>query len=58
MTECDLCDRTCRYCSVEIMYVGTLWLKRRVTDVNGFCPKSPDDLHHPISETDTQRPAG
>jgi hypothetical protein len=37
----------CRYCGVEIMYVGRLWLKKRVADVNGFCPDSPDDLHHP-----------
>ena len=50
MSGCELCDRTCRYCSVEIMFVGVLWLKRRVADVNGFCPRSPDDLHHPVSE--------
>jgi hypothetical protein len=32
------------------MYVGALWLKRRVADVNGFCPSSPDDLHHPPAQ--------
>ena len=57
MTECELCDRICRYCGVEIMFVGVLWLKRRVADVNGFCPKSPDDdLHHPVAEAEAQRP--
>jgi hypothetical protein len=45
-------DRRCRYCDVEIMYVGRLWLKKRVADVNGFCAKSPDDLHHPVSEAE------
>jgi hypothetical protein len=50
--ECD--DRICRYCGVEIMFVGVLWLKRKVADVNGFCPKSlDDDLHHPVAEADT-----
>jgi hypothetical protein len=57
MTGRDRDDRTCRYCGVEIMFVGVLWLKRRVADVNGFCPKSPDDdLHHPVAEAVTQRP--
>jgi hypothetical protein len=56
MTESGFCDPRCRYCSVEIMYVGTLWLKHKVADVNGFCPNSPDDLHHPVAETETQRP--
>ena len=41
MSGCELCDRTCRYCGVEIMHVGVLWLKRRVADVNGFCPPKP-----------------
>jgi hypothetical protein len=41
----------CRYCGAEIMYVGRLWLKKRVADVNGFCPDSPDDLHHPAPGT-------
>lgn len=45
----------CRYCGVEIMYVGVLWLKRRVADVNGFCPDSPDDQHHPDAGTGTRR---
>ncbi len=53
---CEFGDRTCHYCGVEIMYVGILRLKRRVTDVNGFCPNSPDDLHHPAAETETRRP--
>jgi hypothetical protein len=44
----------CGYCHVEIMYVGYLWLKKRVADVNGFCPQSPDDLHHPASEAEAQ----
>jgi hypothetical protein len=57
MSGCELCDRTCRYCSVEIMYVGVLWLKRRVAHVNGFCPQSPDDLHHPVSEAGPQHSA-
>jgi hypothetical protein len=56
MTGCEFGDPTCRYCGVEIMYVGALWLKRKVADVNGFCPKSPDDLHHPVAEAETQRP--
>ena len=52
MTGSGLRDPICRYCGVEIMFVGALWLMRRVADVNGFCPKSPeDDLHHPASET-------
>jgi hypothetical protein len=40
----------CRHCDAEIMYVGAVWLKRRVADVNGFCTNSPDDLHHPATE--------
>jgi hypothetical protein len=56
MTERELCDRRCRHCGVDIMYAGSLWLKRKVADVNGFCPDSPDDLHHPVSEAETQRP--
>ena len=57
MTECELCDRICRYCGAEIMFVGVLWLRRRVADVNGFCPKSPDDdLHHPVAEAETRQP--
>jgi hypothetical protein len=52
MTGSDSRDPVCRYCGVEIMYVGELWLMRRAADVNGFCPKSPDnDLHHPAGET-------
>jgi hypothetical protein len=43
----------CRYCDAEIMFVSRLWLKKRVADVNGFCPNSPDDLHHPASEAAT-----
>jgi hypothetical protein len=46
----------CRYCGVEIMYVGRLWLKKRVADVNGFCPDSPDDLHHPVPDAGTRAP--
>jgi hypothetical protein len=38
------------------MYVGALWLKRRVADVNGFRPLSPDDLHPPVSEAGPQQP--
>jgi hypothetical protein len=56
MTEGQFGDHRCRHCGVEIMYVGALWLKRRVADVNGFCPSSPDDLHHPVAGTETQRP--
>jgi hypothetical protein len=57
MTGCESRAPTCRYCDVEIMFVGALWLKRRVADVNGFCPKSPDDdLHHPVAEAHTQQP--
>jgi hypothetical protein len=57
MTAGELRDPVCRYCGVEIMYVGTLWLMRRVADVNGFCAKSPDDdLHHPAAEAESQRP--
>ena len=56
MTEGEFRERRCRYCEAEIMFAGRLWLKRRVADVNGFCPKSPDDdLHHPAAETETQR---
>jgi len=51
MTGSGFGDPICRYCGVEIMYVGVLWLMRRAADVNGFCPSSPDDLHHPASET-------
>ena len=48
MTGSEVRDPVCRYCGVEIMFVGVLWLMRRVADINGFCPKSPDDdLHHP-----------
>jgi hypothetical protein len=56
MTDREYRDHRCRYCGAEIMYAGSLWLKRRVADVNGFCPKSPDDLHHPLSEAGTGRP--
>jgi hypothetical protein len=57
MTESEFRDPRCRYCGVEIMFVGVLWLMRRVVDVNGFCPKSPDDdLHHPVAEAHTQQP--
>ncbi len=56
--------RRCRYCDAQIMYVGGLWLKKRgglwlkkrVADVNGFCLNSPDDLHRPASEAETQGP--
>jgi hypothetical protein len=56
MTEHEFADRRCRYCGVDIMHVGSLWLKRRVADVNGYCPKSPDDLHQPVSEAEAGRP--
>jgi len=57
MTGSGLRDPVCRYCGVEIMFVGVLWMMRRVADVNGFCPKSPDDdLHHPAGEADARRP--
>jgi hypothetical protein len=57
MTGCESRAPTCRYCGVEIMFVGTLWLKRRTADVNGFCPNSPDDdLRHPVADAETQRP--
>jgi|HubBroStandDraft_2_1064218.scaffolds.fasta_scaffold32782_5 hypothetical protein len=28
MTGFECCDPTCRYCGVEIMFIGALWLKR------------------------------
>jgi hypothetical protein len=57
MTGSELRDPICRYCGAEIMFVGALWLMRRIADVNGFCPDSPDDdLHHPVAEADAQRP--
>jgi hypothetical protein len=57
MTRSELRDPVCRYCGVEIMFVGVLWLMRRAADVNGFCPRSPaDDLHHPAGETENRRP--
>jgi hypothetical protein len=57
MTAGEMRDPVCRYCGAEIMYIGILWLMRRTADLNGFCPKSPDDdLHHPAAETETQRP--
>jgi hypothetical protein len=46
----------CRYCDTEIMYVGRLWLMKRVADINGFCSKSPDDLHHPVTEAGPEGP--
>jgi hypothetical protein len=46
----------CRYCGAEIMHVGRQWLKRTVADVNGFCPDSPDDLHHPACEAGSRGP--
>jgi hypothetical protein len=46
----------CVFCGADIMRVGEVWLKAQVADVNGFCPNSPDDLHHPIVEAQTQRP--
>jgi len=40
--------KTCWFCGSKIMFVGVLWLRADVADVNGFCPKSPDDdQHHP-----------
>jgi hypothetical protein len=31
------------------MLCGEIWYYARVADINGYCPKSPDDdLHHPI----------
>jgi hypothetical protein len=57
MTGSEVRYPICRYCGVEIMFVGVLWLMRRAADVNGFCPKSPDDdLHHPVAETEARRP--
>jgi hypothetical protein len=57
MTGSEVRDPICRYCGVEIMFVGVLWLMRRTADVNGFCPKSPDDdLHHPVAEAEAQPP--
>jgi hypothetical protein len=38
---------TCRYCGAEIMKAGELWYLKRVADINGWCRKSPDDMHHP-----------
>ena len=46
----------CVFCGADIMHTGDLWYKARVADVNGFCPKSPDDLHHPAAEAETRRP--
>ena len=47
----------CVFCSAYILRTGDRWYKARVADVNGFCPKSPDDdLHHAAAETETQRP--
>jgi hypothetical protein len=56
MTGREVGDPVCRCCGVEIMYVGALWLMRKAADVNGFCPNSPDDLHHPAAEPGTHRP--
>jgi hypothetical protein len=57
MTGCEVRDPVCHCCGVEIMYVGALWLMRKAADVNGFCPKSPDDdLHHPVAKAGTHRP--
>jgi hypothetical protein len=44
------------FCGGDIMRAGERWYKGRVADVNGFCPWSPDDLHHPVSEAETQAP--
>jgi hypothetical protein len=46
----------CAFCGADIMLVGELWYCARIADINGFCPKSPDDLHHPASEAKTQKP--
>lgn len=48
----------CVFCGADIMRVGDRWYKARVADVNGFCPKSPDDLHHPLSDAEAQGPEG
>jgi hypothetical protein len=39
--------KTCRFCSTKIMLVGALWLRAEIADVNGYCPDSDDDRHHP-----------
>jgi len=40
--------KTCRWCSADIMLCSEIWYYARIADVNGYCPKSPeDDLHHP-----------
>ena len=39
--------KVCRCCGADIMLCGTVWYYARVADVNGFCPGSDDDLHHP-----------
>ena len=46
----------CVFCSAYILRTGDRWYKARVADVNGFCPKSPDDLHHPVPDAETQGP--
>jgi hypothetical protein len=38
---------TCCYCGAEIMKTGDRWYNKRTADINGYCPKSPDDLHSP-----------
>ena len=38
---------TCCYCGAEIMKTGDRWYNKRTADVNGYCPKSQDDLHSP-----------
>jgi hypothetical protein len=38
---------TCYYCYAEIMKVNDRWFNKRTADINGWCPKSPDDLHSP-----------
>jgi hypothetical protein len=40
--------RLCHFCGARVVFLGGLWLRADVADINGYCPASPyDDLHHP-----------
>ena len=41
----------CVYCDADITRaVDGRWFLAKAADVNGYCPRSPDDLHHAEGE--------
>jgi hypothetical protein len=44
--------KVCRWCDADIMLCGERWYYARIADINGFCPKNPeDDVHEPVADS-------